>query len=109
MEDNTVRNEFIIYKAKAGDTTLVYIADRDVIGRYEKDAARGIILKVPEFIEEGSPLSRSDAVRELLRNSIVILYGGKVIELAVELGLVEPQSVLEVNGLKHVQIFKFSY
>lgn len=109
MEDNTVKNEFVAYRAKAGDTTLVYIADREVLGRQEKDAIRGIILKVPEFMWEGSPLSRTDAVRELLRNPIIILYGEKVIEIAIELGLVDPQSILDVNGLKHVQIFKFTY
>ena len=109
MEDNTVKNEFIVYRAKAGDLTLVYIADREELGRCEKDATRGIVLKVPEFMGEGYPLSRSDAMREMLRNPIVILYGEKVIKLAVELGLVDPQSILDINGLKHVQIFKFTY
>ncbi len=109
MEDNTVKNEFIAYKAKAGDSILVYIADREVLGRREEDTTRGIILKVPEFMGKGHPLSRGDAMREMLRNPIIILYGEKVVELAVELGLVDPQSILDVNGLKHVQIFKFTY
>jgi len=109
MEDYTVKDEFIAYRAKAGDTILIYIADKEVLGRREEDSSRGIVLKVPEFMGEGSPISRSDAIREMLRNSIIILYGGKVIELAVELGLVDPQSILDVNGLKHVQIFKFTY
>ncbi|NOZ30759.1 MAG: DUF424 family protein [Crenarchaeota archaeon] len=87
---------------------VVYISDEDVVGRIERDDEKGIILRVPEILLKGELVDESEAIAAIREADVVVLYGRRIIEVAVELGFVAEESVLEVNGLRHVQIFKFS-
>ncbi len=105
---------FRVYRAKfhgdeAYGVRVVYISDEDVVGRVERDDDRGIVLSVPEILSEGELVDESGAIDAIREADVVVLYGRRIIEVAVELGFVAEESVLDVNGLRHVQIFKFSY
>jgi len=111
MENNRLNkeNKFVIYKTSKDVTRLVFIVDIEVVNRIERDDSRGLIIKVPEFIKNGEIIGESEAIKELLSNDVIILYGHRIIGVAIKLGLVNEESVLDINGLKHVQIFKFIY
>lgn len=105
---------FRVYRAKfhgdeAYGVRVVYISDEDVVGRVERDNERGIVLSVPEILSKGELVDESGAIATIRNADVVVLYGKRIIEVAIGLGFVAEESVLEVNGLRHVQIFKFSY
>lgn len=89
--------------------TMVSIVDEDVLGRVEKDDARGIVINIDPRFYDGARLGEPDAIKAMSTHDIIILAGERAVELGIELGLVNPESVLEVNGLKYVQIVKSYY
>lgn len=92
-----------------GIGVMASIADIDAVGRVEEDEDRGIVVSVPrEFY--GDRLISLDEARRLLESAeVLVLAGSRIINIAIELGLVNPDSVLEVNGLMHVQVYKFRF
>ncbi len=109
MEADQLMDLFRIVKRGSGTNMIVYIADEDVIGRKESDPQSGIVLEVPKFLSTADKVNADYVTKELLTADILVLYGEKIINIAVSLGLVSPESVLDINGLKHVQVFKFLY
>ncbi|MCE4613505.1 MAG: DUF424 family protein [Desulfurococcales archaeon] len=88
---------------------MVSIADEEVMGKAAVDEESGVrIIVSREFY--GGDLVDDDRVEELMREaSVLVLAGRRVIKKAIDMGLVNPDSVLEIKGLQHVQVFKFSY
>jgi len=88
---------------------MVSIADEEVLGKAAVDEETGVrIIVSREFY--GGDLVGEDKVEELMRRATVLVLAGKrIIRKAIEMGLVNPDSVLEIKGIQHVQVFKFSY
>lgn len=105
---------FRVYHARLpssdlGEARVVYASDEDAVGRVEENRETGVVLRVPEALLQGELVDEERVIEELKRGDVLVLYGRRIIELAVELGYVAEDSVLDVNGLRHVQVFKFSY
>lgn len=92
-----------------GLTRIVVISDEDVVGRSSVSDDGEIVLKVPEFLADGELIGDEEAVQALSSADVAVLYGENVVELAIRLGYASADSVLDVKGLKHVQIFKIMY
>lgn len=92
-----------------GGVVIVYLSDDDVVGRVERDEEKGIVLRVPEILSEGTLVGEEEALEAIMKADVAVLYGKRIVELAVEKGLVAKDSILWVNGLPHVQVFKFPY
>lgn len=88
---------------------VVYISDEEVVGRVEQDDDRGIVLRVPVILTRGEVVDEPQAIKAIRDADVVVLYGRRIVRLAVELGFAAEDSILDVNGLQHVQIFKFKY
>lgn len=92
-----------------GGGKMAYIADEEVVGRKEFDRERGIRIIVPEELGSAS-LYGEEGLSELMTDSkviVLLIYGERAVRKAISLGLADPDSVLEVGGLKHVIVYKF--
>lgn len=92
-----------------GGSRMAYIADEEVVGRREYDRERGIRIIVPDILRKGV-LYGEEGIGKLMSESdvtVLLIYGERAVEKAVSLGLADPDSVLEVGGLKHVIVYKF--
>jgi len=101
-----------LYYARVIETDhglMAVIADEEVMGKAAIDEERGVrIIISPEFYGE-RVIEESEALELLERASILVLAGDRIIGRAIDLGFVHPDSVLEVGGLRLVQVFKFRY
>ncbi len=88
---------------------MAYIADEEVLGRREEDRARGIRIIVPEALGRGARVGE-ERLESIMMNSdvwVLLIYGARAVEKAISLGLADPESVLDVGGLRHVIVYKF--
>ena len=88
---------------------MAYIADEEALGRREEDRERGIRIIVPEALERGDRVGEEGLESIMLRPEIwvLLIYGSRAVEKAVSLGLADPDSVLDIGGLRHVIVYKF--
>jgi len=89
-----------------GPYTILSLVDEEVIGRVERDEERGIVIALPEHFYGGKLVEDADAIKALASYDYIILAGCRAVQLGIEMGIVDPRSVLEVNGLKYVQVMK---
>ncbi len=101
-----------LYYARVIETDhglMAVIADEEVMGKAAIDEERGVRIIISREFYGERVIEESEALELLERASILVLAGDRIIGRAVELGLVHPDSVLEVGGLRLVQVFKFTY
>jgi hypothetical protein len=65
-----------------------------------------IVFHVREEFYKGSLVSLEEAVDLIQQSTIVNMVGRKIVEKAIERGLVHPDAVLEIEGVPHAQIVK---
>ncbi len=88
---------------------LAAIADEDVIDRAVIDEESGLRIVVSREFYGERVIGENEMLELLERADILVLAGDRVVAKAIEMGLVHPDSVLEVKGVKHVQVFKFGF
>ncbi|MBS7607459.1 DUF424 family protein [Candidatus Bathyarchaeota archaeon] len=87
-----------------GRQTLLAVCDTDILGKtFRKD---GVIFEVKEEFYNGYKTSIEDALKLIEKSTIVNLCGRKIVEKAIEAGLVHPEAVFEICGVLHAQIMK---
>ncbi len=80
------------------------ICDADILGKTLK---RGkIVFHIREDFYKGSLVSIEEAMDLIRQATIVNMVGRRIVEKAVEKGLVHPDAVLEIEGIPHAQILK---
>ncbi len=105
-------NKGVLYYARimnANGFTMVAIADEEVYGKAAIDDDSGVAIIVSEEFYGGSVIEEDEAIRLLDVADILVLAGRRIISKAIELGFVNPESVLEIKGIQHVQVYKFRY
>jgi hypothetical protein len=91
----------------AGHPPMLAIADYGLIGRSFSE--NGVTLLINKELYEGMVGDRNHIANLMLAHDIIVLAGHNSVSLAKELGLVTEDSVLRVEGVPHVQIYKFKY
>ncbi len=87
-----------------GKCVLLAICDADILGKTLK---RGkIVFHIREDFYKGSLVSIEEAMDLIRQATIVNMVGRRIVEKAVEKGLVHPDAVLEIEGIPHAQILK---
>ncbi|MCE4602559.1 MAG: DUF424 family protein [Desulfurococcales archaeon] len=110
MEDCGVGKGFSLRLIEVpGYGVMAALADLEELGRVEEDRERGLRLEVSPAFYSGRVVCGEEARRILSMATILVLAGRRIIGMAVEMGLVNPDSILEVNGLPHVQVYKFRF
>ncbi|WP_062662062.1 DUF424 domain-containing protein [Aeropyrum camini] len=88
---------------------MALVTDEDVMDRAVYDEERGVRIIVSRGFYGGGLATEADAIKAIKEADIVVLTGERSVSIGVRMGLVNPDSVLEVKGIKQVQVFKFSY
>jgi hypothetical protein len=98
---------FVLNTIVAGSGyTILSIVDEEAVGRVERDTERGIIIDLSSEFYKGRRVTESEAIKAIANHDMIILAGDRAVALGIELGIVHPDSVLEINGLKYVQVMK---
>lgn len=87
---------------------MAAIADEEVLGKAAYDEESRVSIIVSEDFYKGDLVDDDNVERVLADADVLVLAGDRIISKAVKMGLVDPESVLRVGGLSHVQVFKFS-
>lgn len=83
---------------------VVAACDRNVLGRTFREGK--LRLEVASRFYGGDLCGVEETMQALQAADIGNLVGGKVIDAAVQKGLVDPDAILTIGGVPHVQIVK---
>lgn len=110
MAENRFRLLVKAIPASIGGGYMALVADSDVVGQIQEDAGRGLAIRVPRELERGSLVGEKDVLKVLEDPQVVsiLLYGSRAVSVAVGAGYVHRESVLNINGLEHAIVYKFS-
>ena len=84
--------------------TLVAVCDTGLIGETYRDGRLKLEIK-PDFYK-GVATTIQDALRAISSADIANLAGNRIVDAAVNAGLVSPSAILRVAGIQHVQIVR---
>ena len=85
---------------------MLLLADEDLVGRSFYDQDEGLILMIPEKLYSGRLVSESEAREEMRKADIIVATGRTAVSIAVREGFAHPDSVIEIRGVPHVQVYK---
>ncbi|MDP8003758.1 MAG: DUF424 domain-containing protein [Caldisphaera sp.] len=87
---------------------MVSIADKEIIG-HKFSSGDGLVIDVSPIFYGNKLADDEEALLYMKSADILILTGKRIVDKAIKEGIVNPDSVLEIDGVKHVQVFKFSF
>ncbi len=99
--------EFYVKIFDTGKDRVASICDKDVFGRTLEDSERGIKITIGTPFYGGELMELDEALDIIKRSTIVNLIGNKIVEAAITHGLIVESAVIEIQGVKHVQIIQF--
>ena len=89
---------------KAADDIILAACDEDVLGKtFRGDEAR---ITVNERFYNGELVSEETFIQRMESVSIMNLVGERTIAIAIERGHVSEENVMDIGGVKHVQVVK---
>ena len=82
--------------------TILAACDEDLVGKtFREDNKR---LDVSEIFYRGESVEREMLVERMKNVTIMNLVGDEVVAIAIEEGYATEDSVIQVDGIKHVQV-----
>ncbi len=100
-ETTEMKFRYKIYRS--GKEVVLAVCDADIIGKtFEKD---DVILYAKEEFYGKEEIG--EEVLDLFEKATIInILGNKIVELAKNNGWIEEDGIIEIEGVKHAQIFK---
>jgi len=92
-----------------GGGVMASIVDEEVLGVRVYDSSRGVVIDVSREFYGGDLVGEEEVLRYLESSDVLILVGSRVVGMAVERGLVNPDAVLRVGDIVYVQVVKVLY
>jgi hypothetical protein len=93
---------FLLTEHETPEGTLVAVCDAASLG--ETFAEDEVSLTVDEAFYGGDPADADAVADGLARASVANLVGRETVALAIDLGVVDPDNVLDVDGTRHAQV-----
>jgi len=87
-----------------GQHTLLATCDAELLGKILREGR--IVFEVREEFYKGLKVSVDEAIDLMRQSTIVNMVGQRIVEKAIEEGLVHPEAVLKISGVPHAQIVK---
>jgi len=87
-----------------GGEVMVACCDADMLGRMLGDGK--LMVHVSERFYGGETVDEDGFLELADEASVVNIIGDRAVDAAVRRGLVDGESVLEVCGVKHAQVYK---
>ena len=85
---------------------VIAICDENIVGKKFEEGDRCI--EVSERFYKGKKVSEKEVEGVLRGEDNINLVGNKVVELAVKLGVVNSNDVIEIQGVKHAQVYNIA-
>lgn len=92
-----------------GNQVMVTLVDEELLGVRVQDEDRGIVIDVRREFYSGELVDEDEAIRLLEEADSLILVGSRIIRLAMERGLVNPDAILKIENVEYTQILKIRY
>ncbi|WP_292371908.1 MULTISPECIES: DUF424 domain-containing protein [unclassified Methanosarcina] len=89
---------------KNGEHVLVAACDKEVLGKTLKHGKT--VVEISRAFYEGECVSEEELKKALEEATTANLFGEKTIEFAIKCGLIDPDSVIVIDGVPHAQIFR---
>jgi hypothetical protein len=84
---------------------IIAACDSEIVGKTLKDEKNEIEFNVSEYFY-GNEKFEWDQISSYISNGKnVNLIGNTIVELAIKNGIVDDKSVVEIDGVKHAQIY----
>ena len=81
---------------------ILAACDEELVGRSFRDGTAR--LDVSEIFYKGEVLDRAGMAERMKNVSIMNLVGSEVVAIAIEEGYASAEDVIEIDGVKHVQV-----
>lgn len=81
--------------------TILAVCDEDILGQTFR--GDGLRIKVFENFYGGDVVDEEELIRAFDSFTVLNIVGNSAVELAVARGIVEPDKVLVIGGVKHAQ------
>lgn len=97
----------LLRERQTDEGLLVSVCDRDILG--ETFEENGVSLTVTEEFYAGDDAEEADAdavVDSLARAAVANLVGEECVGVAVEAGVIDEETVLDVEGTRHAQLLR---
>lgn len=85
--------------------TLVAVCDENLLGKEFQEGKKRI--KVNKRFYRGKKVSEGEVKAAMKSATILNLVGKESVSLGIELGLINKENVIEVEGVKHAQMCTF--
>ncbi len=82
---------------------VIAMCDEDLIGKKFEDDHRQI--DVSERFYKGELVDEKKVIELLEKGTNLNLFGNNVVDIAIKSGIVKEEEVIEIQGVKHVQIY----
>jgi len=89
--------------ASGGRDTVVALCDEHLLGKCLK-TDENVEVAIDRSFYGGALIEEDGILKNLKRGTIVNLFGNRIVQKAVELGLVNPKAAIKIGGELHVQI-----
>jgi len=93
-----------VKKHLVGETLVVAICDHELLGKKLADEEKGITVYVDPAFYGGEVVSVEEALEVIKRASIANLLGKRIVEAAINEGLVLREAVISISGIPHAQV-----
>lgn len=89
---------------KWGHYVLLATCDAELLGKVLRDGK--IVFEVREEFYKGSKVSVEEAIDLMRQSTVVNMIGKRIVDKALEKGMIHPEAVLKISGVPHAQIVK---
>ena len=89
---------------KNGEHVLVAACDKEVLGKTLKHG--NTVVEISRAFYEGEYVSEREFKKALEEATTANLFGEKTVKFAIKCGLIDPDSVITIDGVPHAQIFR---
>jgi hypothetical protein len=87
---------------RSDSDTILAACDEELVGRTFR--GEGTRLDVSEIFYKGESIDREALVERMKSASVMNLVGEEVVTIAIEEGYATADSIIEIDGVKHVQV-----
>lgn len=101
MSDFSVK----LHENFAGSRVLA-VSDSDILGKEFEDSDTGIAVKVSHEFYGGEMMDAGEAIERIKAADNVNAIGTRIVDALIEERLVDPKNVININGVKHAQIYR---
>jgi hypothetical protein len=92
---------------KQGDDLVIGACDEQLLGKKFKKGK--LQIDVSRHFYDGERITAAALKRFLMDATIANLVGEETIKCAISIGVIDPNSILRINGVPHAQMIRMLY